>query len=102
GIRSTLALMITTVVASYLFLKSSWRRVILCLAVIPLAVFKNGLRIATLSVLAIYVNPGFLTGNLHHRGGFVFFLIALVPIALLLFWFQRRENRSARAAARSL
>ena len=93
GIRSTLALLITTVIASHMFLKSSWRRVALCLAVIPLAVFKNGLRIATLATLAVYVNPGFLYGNLHYRGGFVFFLIALVPLAFFLFWLQKRENR---------
>lgn len=93
GIRSTLALLITTVLASFMFLKSPWRRVALCLAVVPLAIFKNGLRIATLATLAVYVNPGFLYGNLHFRGGFVFFLIALVPLALFLFWLQKGENR---------
>ena len=93
GIRSTLALLITTVLASHMFLKTAWRRVILCVAVVPLAVFKNGLRIATLSTLSVYVNPQFLFGNLHRRGGFVFFLIALVPLAFFLFWLQKRENR---------
>lgn len=96
GIRSTLALLITTTLASYIFLKSSWRRWVLCLAVIPTAIFKNGLRIATLSTLAIYVNPGFLYGNLHHHGGIVFFVIALVPMALLLRLFQKGENKTQR------
>ena len=67
GIRSTLALLITTVLASYIFLKSSWKRLVLCLAVVPIAIFKNSLRIATLSTLSVYVNPSFLQGNLHHR-----------------------------------
>jgi exosortase len=92
GIRSTLALLITTVLASYLFLRSSWRRLTLCIAVIPLAIFKNGLRIATLSTLAIYVNPDFLYGRLHHQGGIVFFMIALIPLALLLMLLQRGER----------
>jgi exosortase len=92
GIRSTLALLITTVLASYIFLKSSSRRLILCTAVIPTAIFKNGLRIATLSILSIYVNPGFLYGNLHRRGGIVFFVIALLPLALLLKLLQKSEN----------
>jgi exosortase len=96
GIRSTLALLITTTLASYIFLKTSWRRWALCLAVIPTAIFKNGLRIATLSTLAIYVNPGFLYGNLHHHGGVVFFIIALVPMALLLRLFQKGENKAQR------
>jgi exosortase len=96
GIRSSLALLITTVLASNLFLRTQWRRLVLCLVVVPLAIFKNGLRIATLSTLANYVDPGFLTGNLHRRGGIFFFMIALVPLALLLFWLQRSERRDAR------
>jgi exosortase len=91
GIRSTLALLITTVLASYFFLRSLRNRVVVSLFVIPMALLKNGLRIATLSTLAIYVDPGFLHGNLHMRGGVVFFMIALVPIGLLLLLLRRRE-----------
>lgn len=95
GIRSTLALVITTVVASYIFLKSSWKRVLLCAAIVPVAIFKNGLRIATLSALSIYVDPDFLYGDLHHRGGIVFFIIALLPMIGLLGLLQRRENKGS-------
>lgn len=94
GIRSTLALLITTVLAGHLFLRNNWRKSLLILVVVPVAIFKNGLRIATLSALAIYVNPGFLQGDLHHRGGIVFFLIALLPMALLLMWLERGEKPS--------
>jgi exosortase len=94
GIRSTLALLITTVLASYIFLKTPWRRLLLCLAVIPIALFKNGLRIAMLSILSVYVNPAFLYGNLHQRGGIVFFVIALIPMALLLKLLQKSEAHS--------
>ncbi|HTW23717.1 MAG TPA: exosortase/archaeosortase family protein [Candidatus Baltobacteraceae bacterium] len=93
GIRSSLALLITTVLASHLFLRTTWRKVALCALVVPLAVFKNGLRITTLSALAIYVNPGFLYGNLHRHGGVVFFIIGLLPLLFLLAYFQRSERR---------
>ena len=93
GIRSTLALLITTVLASYIFLKSWWKRSALCLAVVPIAIFKNGLRIATLSTLAVYVNPAFLDGKLHRRGGIVFFVIALVPMGMLLRLLQKGESQ---------
>jgi exosortase len=99
GIRSTLALMITTVLASNMFLKTAWRRVLLCAFVVPLAVFKNGLRIATICILALRVDRGYLYGNLHRRCGFVFFLIALVPLGLLLMRFAKTENRSRHATA---
>jgi len=91
GIRSTLALFITTVLACYLFLRATWRKLLLCVFVVPVAIVKNGLRIATLSALAIYVDPGFLRGNLHHYGGIVFFVFALVPTITLLIFFQKRE-----------
>jgi hypothetical protein len=32
-------------------------------------VLKNGIRIATLTLLAMYVDPSFLAGRLHHEGG---------------------------------
>jgi exosortase len=101
GIRSTLALFITTALAAALFLKSNWSRLLLLIVVVPIAIFKNGLRIATLSTLAVYVNPAFLTGNLHHHGGVVFFLIALVPMALLLLLLERRERARPVAPARA-
>jgi exosortase len=101
GIRSTLALFITTALAAALFLKSNWRRLLLLIVVVPIAIVKNGLRIATLSTLAIYVNPAFLTGNLHHHGGVLFFLIALVPMALLLIFLERQERARPAAPARA-
>ncbi len=97
GIRSTLALLITTVLASHLFLRQKWRKLVFILVVVPVAIFKNGLRIATLSALAVYVDPAFLKGNLHHRGGIVFFMIALIPMALLLLWLEKGENPKTRA-----
>ena len=63
----------------------------LSIAVVPIALFKNGLRIATLSALSVYVNPAFLYGNLHHRGGIVFFVLALIPMVLLLKLLQKNE-----------
>lgn len=92
GIRSTLAIFITTILACHLFLRSIWRKSALCIVVVPVAIIKNGLRIAALSTLAIYVDPGFLHGNLHHYGGIVFFAFALVPMTLLLMLLQKGEN----------
>jgi exosortase len=93
GIRSSLALLITTVLASHFFLRTGWRKLVLCILVVPVVILKNGLRIATLSTLAIYVNPGFLYGRLHHQGGVVFFLIALLPMAFVLLLLQKSENK---------
>jgi exosortase len=84
GIRSTMALVITGLLAGYFILRSGWSKAALVGALFPLAVFKNGLRIVTLSYLAIHVDMGFMTGDLHRRGGIVFFLITLLVMAALI------------------
>jgi len=95
GIRSTLALLIMAVLASHLFLKTTWKQLLLCLLVVPMSVAKNGLRIATLSALSIYVDSGFLHGRLHEYGGMVFFAAALVPLALFCAYLQKTERKSS-------
>ena len=92
GIRSTLALFITCLLASYLFLRTNIRRVAFVLLVVPMSVVKNGIRIATLTVLSLYVDPGFLYGRLHHEGGIVFFLLALLLLAPILWLLQKSER----------
>jgi hypothetical protein len=39
----------------------------------------------------MYVDPGFLTGRLHHQGGIVFFLIGLLLLLPVLWFLQRGE-----------
>ena len=92
GIRSTLALLITCLLASYLFLQSKMRRIIFLFLIVPMAVVKNGIRIATLTLLSIYVDPRFLYGRLHHDGGIVFFLLALLLLAPILWLLQVSER----------
>jgi exosortase len=95
GIRSSLGLFITSILAGHLFLKSGWKKFILALFVFPITVLKNGIRIVTLSLLAIFVDKKFLTDSfLHHSGGFIFFIPALILLGLIL-WLLRRSNKNA-------
>jgi exosortase len=93
GIRSSLCLVITSVLAGYLFLKKGWGRVVLVLSVFPITVFKNALRIVTLSLLAVYVNPDFIGRSwLHMTGGIPFFIVGLMLLAPVL-WGLRKAER---------
>jgi exosortase len=94
GIRSSLALFITCLLAAHLFLRTKWKMLIFVLLAFPLAILKNGIRITTLTLLAVYVDPGFLTGSLHHDGGFVFFFLALAILAPILLALQKSERRT--------
>lgn len=83
GIRSSFVLLITAVVLGQLFLASPWRRLCLLVAVLPVAILKNAIRVVSLSVLGAYVDRGFLTGYLHQSGGILFFVLALMMLAPL-------------------
>ena len=92
GIRSSIALLMTGLLFGHLFLRSLWSKAVLLALIPPLAVFKNGLRITTLSILGTYVDPGFLNGPLHHQGGIVFFALALGTLIACLSLLRRFEQ----------
>jgi exosortase len=92
GIRSSIALGITCLAGSYLLLQRGWARAALLLAVVPIAILKNGIRIATLSLLAIHVDESFLFGRLHRDGGVVFFAIGLAMLICIVRSLQKFER----------
>jgi exosortase len=96
GIRSSYALLVITVLLAYLSVHSLWRRALLVAAVIPLVLIKNGIRIATISLLAVKVDPVFIDGPLHHRGGFVFFSLVFAAEGALCWLLRRSEMQAAR------
>jgi len=97
GIRSSIALVITMAVAGHMFLRRPWTRIVLILAVIPLTILKNAVRITTLSLLAVHVDEKFLTQSfLHHSGGIFFFLPSLLLLGLLLWGLRKAEGISDR------
>ena len=97
GIRSSIALIITSVFAGYLFLQKKWTRVILVLSFFPITVFKNAMRIVTLSLLASYVDTRFITGSwLHKSGGIPFFAVGLALMAPVLWGLLKWEKRGKR------
>ena len=95
SIRSSAALFITCLLAAHLYLRTGWKKWGLVLLAFPVSLIKNGIRIATLTLLSIYVDPDFLTGSLHHQGGIVFFLVALMLLLPVFLWFERTDKRSA-------
>lgn len=99
GIHSTMALLIVTLLAGHLFLRSKLKRTVLVLIAVPIVCLTNGIRITSLTLLAIYVNRGFLFGRLHHEGGFLFFGLALVIMAGVVYLMNRGPKKSADAIA---
>lgn len=98
GIRSSLALLILAVLVAHFSFRPFWKKLAFVAAGLCMMLVKNGIRIATLTLLANYVNPSFLTGRLHHQGGIVFFLIGLA-LLLPVYWALRKGESSASLVA---
>jgi len=84
GIHSTLALLIFSLVVGYFTLDSGWKRLCLVLSIFPIVCFTNGLRIFSISMLSIYVDKRFIAGDLHRKGGAIFFLLGLIILVFLI------------------
>ncbi len=97
GIRSSMALLVLVLLCGHWFLRSNIRRVILLVVSIPLLIFKNAVRIVVLTLLAEYVDPSFLAGNLHRDGGVLFFAMTFAIVGLILHLLRRSESASAGA-----
>ncbi len=103
GIRSSLVLFITGLLAGYLFLRSPWKRAVLALVVIPLGIVRNGFRIFTIGMLCAHVSPEMIHSPIHHRGGPIFFLLSLIPFFLILFFLRKSErNRQIHESGKAL
>ncbi len=98
GIRSSMALLILALLVAHFRLRSFWKKVLFLVCGLFLMILKNGIRIVSLTVLAMHVDPNFLYGKLHHQGGVVFFLLSLLLLAPILWLLQRGESSPAKSA----
>ena len=95
GIRSTMALLVATLVLSHVLLRSGWSRLLVILCVGPIGILRNAVRIVMISLLGVYVDRRFLVGDLHRRGGLLFSLIGfavVIPIVCLLRCWERHAR----------
>ena len=63
GIRSSLALLILALLVAHFSFRAFWKKAVFICAGLAMMLVKNGIRIATLTLLANYVNPDFLYGQ---------------------------------------
>ena len=98
GLRSSLSLFLTSVLAGHLVLHSAWKKVCFSLFSIPIVIFKNALRIVVLSVLGAYVDRDILFGTLHRSSGLLFSPLALGALGYLLLLLYRSEENVKRVA----
>ncbi|MDQ8187870.1 VPDSG-CTERM-specific exosortase XrtC [Pelagicoccus sp. SDUM812002] len=95
GLRSSLVLFITSLVASFLFLKSPWKRAIFVSLFIPIGILRNAIRITVLAWQCYYIDPAMIDGWFHRQGGQPLFAVTLIPVFIVLWLFRRSESKAA-------
>ena len=80
GIRSLFALMALTVAYAHFTQRSCWRRALLFVLSVPLAILGNVVRILTICLVANYASATFAAGFYHDYSGYVVFLVAILAM----------------------
>jgi len=83
GIRSLLSLLAAVVAYGYMAEPSTWKRTVLAVASIPIAIATNGLRLVVTGALSYYFGPAVDSGLVHAAFGLGFFLLAFGAILLM-------------------
>jgi exosortase len=98
GVHSSLALFVLSLLVGHFYLKSGWKKIALSLSVFPIISVTNGFRIFSVSWLSAYVDMSFLKGDLHKKGGVIFFLLGLMFLASFVQLLRIRERGKRNAA----
>ena len=101
GVQSSMVLLITGLVAGYLFLRSPWNRALLALLMIPLGLVRNGFRVFTIGELCVHIGPQMIDSPIHHKGGPIFFALSLIPLFILLVMLQKYERARGKSKSRT-
>jgi exosortase len=83
GIRSLLSLLAAAVAYGYLTEQKTWKRCVLAVASIPIAIATNGLRLVATGVLSYFFGPSVDSGVVHALLGLGFFAVAVFSILLM-------------------
>lgn len=83
GLRSIMSLAALGTAFAFLFLPAGWRRWVLVLATVPIAVVTNTLRVFVTGVLSWYIGKDAASGFFHEFEGIVVFAAAMVLTAAL-------------------
>lgn len=93
GIHSGISLLITSVIAVKLFLRTGLMRTLALLSMVPIVIVQNAVRIVMLTVIGLYVDERVLHGDIHLDGGIVWFCVSLLVIWAVIVLFQKLESR---------
>lgn len=100
GLRSLIALLATGTLFAYLQPGGGWRRAVMLLASVPIAMLGNAVRLLVLIVAAHYRGVVWATGAFHDVTGYVLYAVALGAMLALRALLTPRDPNAAPARPR--
>jgi exosortase len=98
GIRSLMSLFTVAVIYGYFLERATWRRVVLALSSIPIAVTANVARIFGTGLCVQYWDPEKALGFFHEFSGWLMFLVSLSCLYLVHLIMEMVAGKEGRAA----
>ncbi len=84
GMNSLMALFMISFAWAYLAKVAMWKKLILCLSALPIAIIGNGVRITSIVFMAEYVSADFAANTWHDWSGLLlFFPVSLLGLACI-------------------
>jgi exosortase D (VPLPA-CTERM-specific) len=96
GLRYLFPLMSLALLCAYLFRGPMWKRAVVFLSSMPIAIVLNGFRIGVIGVLVEFFGAGAADGFLHLFEGWVIFLVSLAILGLVMWGLSRIGSGSER------
>ncbi len=89
GLRYVLPLLFLSLLLAYWFKAALWKRIVLVISSVPLAIFVNSIRIAVTGILYRYIGAQAAEGFFHDFSGWLIFILVL-GVLLIEMWILKK------------
>ena len=94
GLRSIFALSALTAAYAYVTQKTLWKKWVLFLCAVPVAVLGNLVRIVSIAIVAQCCGQEVATGFYHDYSGYVVFLVGILAVMQIGAWLQGAKSKA--------
>jgi len=78
GLRYLIPLGVLGLLVAYFFKAALWKRILLVISTVPIAIFVNGMRVASVGILYQYFGSAVAEGFFHDFSGWLIFMVSLM------------------------
>jgi exosortase D (VPLPA-CTERM-specific) len=96
GIRFLFPLLALASLCAYLYRERWWKRIVVCLSSVPIAIILNGLRIGAIGILVELKGPEAAKGFAHLFEGWVFFVVSLALLIWIMWLLAGKSSAGVR------